>query len=124
MKHLRKSLLSLVLNSLSLAASKDDAPSVTAVNSKVYDLGTVGTGVSGKATFIENSDATVSIELELLILLKEDLLHIHLNNAADGGDIALTLKPVDGTTEKQQHLKLLIMVVLSRIKRYLILTDI
>jgi hypothetical protein len=29
-----------------------------------------------------------------------------------GGDIALTLKPVDGTTGKvQQHLKLLIMVV-------------
>jgi hypothetical protein len=27
-------------------------------------------------------------------------LHIHLNNAADGGDIALTLKPVDGTTGK------------------------
>jgi hypothetical protein len=53
-----------------------------------------------KATF-ENSDATVSIELEYSILLKEDLiLHIHLNNAADGGDIALTLKPVDGTTGK------------------------
>jgi hypothetical protein len=26
--------------------------------------------------------------------------HIHLNTAAEGGDIALTLKPVDGTTRK------------------------
>jgi hypothetical protein len=53
MKHLRKSLLSLVLViPSSLAAVADDAPSVTAVNSKVYDLGTVGTaGVSGKATY-------------------------------------------------------------------------
>jgi hypothetical protein len=32
----------------------------------------------------------VSIELELLNTLKE-ILNIHLNNAADGGDIALTL---------------------------------
>jgi hypothetical protein len=67
MKHLRKSLLSLVLviPFVFSSCSKDDAPSVTAVNSKVYDLGTVGTaGVSGY--LIENSDATVSIELELL----------------------------------------------------------
>jgi hypothetical protein len=47
------------------SCSKDDAPSVTAVNSKVYDLGTVGTAGFRKA-FVENSDATVSIELELL----------------------------------------------------------
>jgi hypothetical protein len=105
MKHLRKSLLSLVLIIPFLfgSCSKDDAPSVTAVNSKVYDLGTVGTaGVSGKATFIENSDATVSIELELLNTPQggSHPAHIHLNNAADGGAIALTLKPVDGTTGK------------------------
>jgi hypothetical protein len=60
MKHLRKSLLSLVLViPFVFSSCSNDAPSVTAVNSKVYDLGTVGTaGVSGKATFIENSDAT------------------------------------------------------------------
>ncbi|MGO4817477.1 cupredoxin domain-containing protein [Flavobacterium sp. W22_SRS_FP1] len=85
------------------SCSKDDVPTVTVVNSKVYDLGTVGTaGVSGRATFIENSDATVSIELELLNTPQggSHTAHIHLNNAADGGDIALTLKPVDGTTGK------------------------
>jgi hypothetical protein len=57
MKHLRKkSLLSLVLviPFVFSSCSKDDAPSVTAVNSKVYDLGTVGTaGVSEEATFMK-----------------------------------------------------------------------
>jgi hypothetical protein len=105
MKHLRKSLLSIVLiiPFIFSSCSKDDAPSVTALNSKIYDLGTVGAaGVSGKATFIENSDATVSIELELLNTPQggSHPAHIHLNNAADGGAIALTLKPVDGTTGK------------------------
>jgi hypothetical protein len=105
MKYLSKSLLALVLviPFIFSGCSKNDAPTVTAVNSKVYDLGTVGTaGVSGKATFIENSDATVSIELELLNTPQggSHPAHIHLNNAADGGDIALTLKPVDGTTGK------------------------
>jgi hypothetical protein len=44
----------------------------------------------------------VSIELELLNTPQggSHPAHIHLNNAADGGDIALTLKPVDGTTGK------------------------
>jgi hypothetical protein len=48
MKHLRKVYYpSLVIPFVFSSCSKDDAPSVTAVNSKVYDLGTVGTaGVS------------------------------------------------------------------------------
>jgi hypothetical protein len=105
MKHLRKSLLALVLviPFIFSGCSKDDAPTVTAVNSKVYDLGTVGTaGVSGKATFIENSDATVSIELELLNTPQggSHPAHIHLNTAAETGDIALTLNAVDGSTGK------------------------
>jgi hypothetical protein len=90
MKHLRKVyyLLVLVIPFVFSSCSKDDAPSVTAVNSKVYDLGTVGTGSFRKATFIENSDATVSIELELLNTPQggSHPAHIHLNNAADGGD--------------------------------------
>jgi hypothetical protein len=53
-------------------------------------LGAVGTsGVTGTAT-IEKSDATLSVELELKILLQElHIPHIHLNTAAEGGDIAL-----------------------------------
>jgi hypothetical protein len=47
------------------------------------------------------SDATLSVELELKILLQElpHPAHIHLNTAAEGGDIALTLK-ADGATGK------------------------
>jgi hypothetical protein len=43
-----------------------------------------------KGYLIENSDATVSIELELLNTPQggSHPAHIHLNNAADGGDIA------------------------------------
>jgi FtsP/CotA-like multicopper oxidase with cupredoxin domain len=68
------------------SCSKDDAPSVTAVNSKVYDLGTVGTaGVSGKATFIENSDARYRIRITQYSSGGSHPAHIHLNNAADGG---------------------------------------
>jgi hypothetical protein len=55
----------------------------------------------------------LSIELELKTQPKEDLIPrtYTLINAADGGDIALTLKPVDGTTGKStQHLKPSIMV--------------
>jgi hypothetical protein len=75
---------------LSLAAvAKDDAPSVTAVNSKVYDLETVGYRRSFRS-FIENSDATVSIELELPNNSSRRISsRAHSpNNAADGGDIA------------------------------------
>jgi hypothetical protein len=68
----------------------------------------------------------VSIELELLNTPQggSHPAHIHLNNAA-GGDMPNIKSQLMELLEKvQQHLKLLIMVVLSRIKRYLILTDI
>jgi plastocyanin len=87
-----------------LSCSKDDAtPEPTVLNSKVYDLGAVGSsGISGTATFTEKSDATFSIELQLNNTTAGGLhpAHIHTNTAAEGGDIALTLNPVDGATGK------------------------
>lgn len=106
MKHLKKSLVVLVMLVpfiFSSCNNDDDAPAPTVLNSKVYDLGAVGTsGVTGTATVIEKSDATLSIELDLKNTVAGGLhpAHIHLNTAAEGGDIALTLKPVDGTTGK------------------------
>jgi fucose permease len=48
------------------SSTKDDMPAPTVVNSKVFVLGTVGTaGISGTATVVEKSDATMSIELDL-----------------------------------------------------------
>lgn len=91
-------LLSLVFSS----CSKEDAPAAVA-NSKVFVLSTVGTaGISGTATVVEKSDATLSIELNLKNTIAGNSLaaQIRLNTAAEGGDIALTLKPVDGATGK------------------------
>jgi hypothetical protein len=73
----------------------------TVVNSKVYQL-------RGRnfwhwtATIIEKSDATLSVELELknTVAGASHPAHIHLNTAAEGGDIALSLKAVDGATGK------------------------
>ena len=105
MRNFRKSILAIVMVTpfLFSSCSKDDAPMVTIVNSQVYDLGAVGnSGISGTAKFIENSDATLSIELELQNTPQggSHPAHIHLNTAAEGGAIALTLKAVDGTTGK------------------------
>jgi hypothetical protein len=105
MKHIRKSFLLfvMVIPFLFSNCSKDDVPAPTVLNSKVYDLGAIGTsGVTGTATVIEKSDATLSIELQLKNTVAGGLhpAHIHLNTAAEGGDIALTLKAVDGATGK------------------------
>jgi plastocyanin len=78
-------------------------PSPTELNSKIYDLGAIGdSGISGTAKFIESSDATLSIELELQNTpqVGSHPAHIHVNTAAEGGGISLSLTPVDGATGK------------------------
>jgi plastocyanin len=105
MKNLKRNILSIafLLPFIFSSCTKDDMPAATVVNSKVFALSSVGTaGVSGTATVVEKSDATLSIELNLknTVAGSSHPAHIHLNTAAEGGDIALTLKPVDGTTGK------------------------
>ncbi|MBG6060467.1 hypothetical protein IWX83_000230 [Flavobacterium sp. CG_9.1] len=105
MKHFKEKLvvLLMVVPFIFSSCTKDDVPAPTVVNSKVYDLGADGTsGVTGTATIIEKSDATLSIELELKNTVAGGLhpAHIHLNTAAEGGDIALTLQSVNGATGK------------------------
>ncbi|MFC6860305.1 CHRD domain-containing protein [Zunongwangia atlantica] len=66
-----------------------------------YDLGAVGeSGVSGTATFDENEDGSVTITLDLEGTTEGAMhpAHIHYNSAAEGGDIAISLEPVDGDT--------------------------
>ncbi|UCE92725.1 MAG: hypothetical protein JSV73_07790 [Flavobacteriaceae bacterium] len=78
-------------------------PPVTVSKSKEYDLNAVAVpDISGKATFIEYSDNTFVIELELSNTPAggQHPAHIHYNSAAEGGDVALTLGTVDGTTGK------------------------
>lgn len=56
--------------------------------------------ISGTAEFVENDDNTTTINLRLSSTPSGGMhpAHIHFNTAAEGGDIALTLGTVDGTT--------------------------
>jgi Cu/Zn superoxide dismutase len=76
-------------------------PEPTELNSKSYNLGTVGaSGISGTARFIEKSDATLSIELKLENTVEGDAhpAHVHFNTAVEGGDVAVSLETVIGAT--------------------------
>ncbi|MET7029141.1 hypothetical protein [Sediminicola luteus] len=82
----------------------DENGGVTATGqSKTYDLGAqANADISGTAKFIENTDNSVTIELELQNTPAGGMhpAHIHFNTAAEGGDIALTLGTVNGDTGK------------------------
>jgi hypothetical protein len=70
-------------------------------NVTTYDLSSVAVPeISGTATFIENDDNSVTVELDIQNTPAggSHPAHIHYNTAAEGGDIAISLAPVDGTT--------------------------
>lgn len=107
MKYLSKNLVVLLamLPLIFTSCNDDTNPALTQLNSKIYALGSVGgTGITGTAKFIENSDATLSIELELQNTPAgvSHPAHIHFNTAAESGGIALSLEPVDGSTGKSK----------------------
>jgi Cu/Zn superoxide dismutase len=111
MKHLSKNAFSflLLIPFIFFSCSSDDYNTTdsgpTELNSKLYNLGTVGnSGVFGTARFIENSDATFSIELDLQNTVSGSThpAHIHFNTAVEGGAIALSLDVVDGNTGKSK----------------------
>jgi Cu/Zn superoxide dismutase len=86
----------------SMINPEPDGPMSTGV-SKTYALGSVANpDISGTAKFIENTDNSITIELELRNTPAGEMhpAHIHFNTAAEGGDIALTLGTVDGSTGK------------------------
>ncbi len=68
---------------------------------KIYNLSSLTSeDVSGTATFLEYDDNSTGIKLELQNTISGSFLpaHIHLNTAAEGGEVKITLNPVDGTT--------------------------
>ncbi|MFT4830758.1 MAG: hypothetical protein ACI815_000394 [Psychroserpens sp.] len=86
----------------SMVNPEPDGPMSTGV-SKTYALGSVANpDISGTAKFIENTDNSITIELELQNTPAGGMhpAHIHFNTAAEGGDIALTIGTVDGSTGK------------------------
>ena len=71
--------------------------------SKVFALSALtNSDVSGTATFLEYDDNSTGIKLDLqnTVAGSSHPAHIHFNTAAEGGEIKITLSPVDGTTGK------------------------
>ena len=100
-------LLMLLFTITFLAACNDDDKMTDPVvmptgTTMTYDLSSVSNpDILGTAKFIENDDASVTIELSLQNTSPGmSPAHIHFNTAAEGGDIALTLGTVDGSTGK------------------------
>ncbi len=97
-----KSLLTLSAAFLLISCGDDPDPGPTPTgNSKTYTLSERAVaGISGTVTFIENSDNSVTIDLDLANTPDGGLhpAHIHFNSAAEGGGIALSLADVDGDT--------------------------
>ncbi|AQS93412.1 hypothetical protein BXQ17_04630 [Polaribacter sp. BM10] len=72
-------------------------------NSITYNLGTKDvSGISGKVSFVENQDASININISLDGTPEggQHPAHIHFNTAAEGGDIALSLGSVSGSSGK------------------------
>jgi len=72
-------------------------------NTTVFDLNEKAvTGISSKATFVENEDASITLVLDISGTPANGVhpAHIHFNSALEGGAIALSFNPVDGNNGK------------------------
>ncbi len=91
----------LFLVSMSLiitSCGKDDPSSNDPTTSvKVYPLSSVSnSNISGKVTFTKNEDGSTTVLLEINGSSKD--IHpafIYFNDAATGGEVAITLEPID-----------------------------
>ena len=84
-----------------LVAQGDIGQNELTGTTKVYELGSVAVpDISGTATFSErvNGEALAVIELQNTPDGGMHPGHIHMNSAAEGGPIAFTFTPVNGTT--------------------------
>lgn len=81
------------------ACSNDDESINPTGEQKTYTLNSVAVdGINGNVTFAENDDGstTITIQLSNTPAGGEHPAHIHANTAAEGGDIHVTLDPVNG----------------------------
>lgn len=87
---------------LGLSCNDDsDTMAIVDLDAKTYQLfERSNSGVSGSATFTNRSDGSVLVTLSLNGTPQNGMhpSHIHFNSAAEGGGIAVTLNPVNGTT--------------------------
>ncbi|GAA4280664.1 hypothetical protein [Gaetbulibacter aestuarii] len=71
--------------------------------SKVYPLSAVANpSISGTATVLELDDNSIRVDIDLQNTPSggSHPAHIHFNTAAEGGDIAISLEPINGDTGK------------------------
>ncbi|MCK0189547.1 hypothetical protein [Arenibacter sp. F20364] len=90
----------LLLLSISLiftGCSKDDSSSKSSTSVKLYTLSSVSnSNISGKVTFKKNEDGSTTVLLEINGSSTD--IHpafIYFNNAETGGEVAITLEPID-----------------------------
>tara|TARA_B000000441_G_C21658902_1_gene299967 strand:+ start:464 stop:889 length:426 start_codon:yes stop_codon:yes gene_type:complete len=102
MKNLLKLFLFVTIPTLIISCSDDDDGTTPFDGESVtYDLMSVSDpSISGEATFTEQENGTVKIVLDLEGTPAGGMhpAHIHNNTAAEGGEIAISLEPVDGDT--------------------------
>jgi len=98
-------LFSFIATSLLFASCNEDDDSMDGTmptgNEMTYTLNEKAVdGISGTARVIENTDNSITVELELSNTPAGGIhpAHIHFDNAATGGGVAITLGAVDGTT--------------------------
>ena len=82
--------------------SLDVIPGESTGNTMTYDLSAVSDpDVSGSVLFVEKEDGSTDVSIVLSSTTQgSHPAHIHLNTAAEGGDIAIDLEPVDGPTRR------------------------
>ena len=100
--------VSLSIGIIACSDDDDDNPTnpiepVPTGKSETYSLNEKAVpGISGTAKFIEYSDNSITVELDLQNTPADGQhpAHIHFNTAVEGGGVALTLGTIDGTTGK------------------------
>jgi hypothetical protein len=100
-KHLFGGILILFSSILISCKNDPDPVPIPTGSNETFDLASVADpSISGTAEFIENKDNSTTINLQLSGTPAGGMhpAHIHLNTAAEGGDIVLTLGTVMGGT--------------------------
>lgn len=90
---------------LLVTACEDESGTSATGTMKTYALASVSNpAISGTVTFAENSDASATISIQLNGTTAGSMYpaHIHLNTAAEGGGIAISLGDVNGSTGKSE----------------------
>ncbi|SEA77610.1 superoxide dismutase family protein [Psychroflexus halocasei] len=96
-------LASLLITFITFTSCSDDDDGMlppTMGDSKSYELMSVSNpAISGMVTFTENDNSSITVDIDLDGPTSGmHPAHIHMNTAAEGGDIAISLEAVDGTT--------------------------